>query len=142
MDALRRSTTLTLALLAWFVASLVFSTLHTMNQPPGSTMDITVCIGSGGFMTTPVAHHTHTAHHGHDSHHDHEHEHDAPPAGHGHHHGAKCPLCFTVLPPTATLDAPLHHPQPLGRALQPIVAAHLKAITGAPYPPRGPPALA
>lgn len=123
MNTLRHSTMLTLALLAWFASSLVFSTLNTMTQPPVGMMDMTVCIGSGGVMTShmPV-------------------DDEGSPATD--HHGPKCPLCFSVLPPTASLDAPLHHPQPLGRALQPIVAAHIKAITGAPYPPRGPPALA
>jgi hypothetical protein len=46
-------------------------------------------------------------------------------------HTLDCPLC-------ASISAP---PSPLAHALQPLVAAHIAAITAPPLPSRGPPAL-
>ena len=52
-----------------------------------------------------------------------------------------CPLCLQLDAPPPALPAyarpPL--PQPLRHALQPIPAARIAAITGAPLPARGPP---
>ena len=52
-----------------------------------------------------------------------------------------CPLCasFGAPPPKRVVSA--QAAQPLGYALQPIPAAHIAAITGAPPPARGPPAF-
>jgi hypothetical protein len=56
-------------------------------------------------------------------------------------HSMDCSLCLPVaLPPSAasfSLDLDL----PLARALQPMVAAHIAALVGAPMPPRGPPRI-
>lgn len=55
------------------------------------------------------------------------------------HHTLDCPLCLVAnMPPPATQTLP-ELPQPLGHALQPIVAARIAALVGAPLPARGPP---
>jgi hypothetical protein len=52
-----------------------------------------------------------------------------------------CPMCATLAaPPPVQKNLP-QPAQPLGHALQPIPAAHIAAITGAPPPARGPPAF-
>jgi hypothetical protein len=43
--------------------------------------------------------------------------------------------------PPAPQRTPSAAPQPLARALQSLVAAHIAALVGAPLPPRGPPSL-
>lgn len=55
--------------------------------------------------------------------------------------GLDCPMCLTVdaPPPVATVAAVEH--QPLGYFTAGIPAARIAALTGAPLPPRGPPAL-
>lgn len=51
-----------------------------------------------------------------------------------------CPMCMGVAPPPpAALVLPA--PEPLGRALQSIPAAHIAAFARAALPPRGPPAF-
>lgn len=50
-----------------------------------------------------------------------------------------CPLCMSVAPPPAVVT--VAGPQPLGRALQSIPAAHIAAFTRPALPARGPPAL-
>ncbi|CAN5591136.1 hypothetical protein BH10PSE18_BH10PSE18_10010 [soil metagenome] len=51
-----------------------------------------------------------------------------------------CPLCvLTGAPPTAAPLADIPSPQPLGRAVQPIEAARIAAVTAGPLPARGPP---
>ena len=52
-----------------------------------------------------------------------------------------CPMCATLGAPPPLQKNFSHPVQPLGDALQPIPAAHIAAITGAPPPARGPPAL-
>lgn len=55
-------------------------------------------------------------------------------------HGLDCPLCLSVnAPPPQQAAQFIAQPQPLGRALQPVVSARIAAIAGAPLPPRGPP---
>lgn len=59
------------------------------------------------------------------------------------HHAVDCPLCLGVAMPLPEVPAlvAVHH-QPLSYALKPAVAAHIAALVGAPFPPRGPPRLA
>lgn len=55
--------------------------------------------------------------------------------------GVDCPLCVAggAPPPVATsMPEPFH---PLAHVLQPIPAAHIAALTAAPPPARGPPAV-
>ncbi len=55
-------------------------------------------------------------------------------------HHLDCPMCLITLAlPGADTVPQLPQTQPLGRAVQPIVAARLAAVVGAPLPPRGPP---
>ena len=56
-------------------------------------------------------------------------------------HTLDCPLCagLAAPPPVHTLALP--SVQPLGHVLQSIPAARIAALTAAPLPPRGPPAL-
>ncbi|MGF6211107.1 DUF2946 family protein [Comamonas sp. 4034] len=55
-------------------------------------------------------------------------------------HHLDCPMCLTTLAlPGVDTMPQLPQAQPLGRAAQPIVAARLAAVVGAPLPPRGPP---
>ena len=56
-------------------------------------------------------------------------------------HTLDCPLCagLAAPPPVHTLVLP--SVQPLGHVLQSIPAARIAALTAAPLPPRGPPAL-
>ena len=56
--------------------------------------------------------------------------------------GTHCPLCLTAgAPPPPAVPLRVATPEPLGRALQSIPAAHLAAATAAPLPARGPPQL-
>lgn len=57
------------------------------------------------------------------------------------HHSLDCPLCLHFSVPAAYPPAAIHHPQPLAHALQPVVAATIAAMVGAPLPARGPPTL-
>ena len=51
-----------------------------------------------------------------------------------------CPLCLNALAlPGGGSAFQLPQPLPLGRATQPIEAARLATLVGAPLPPRGPP---
>jgi hypothetical protein len=52
-----------------------------------------------------------------------------------------CPMCATLAAPPPIQNNFAPPVQPLGHALQPIPAAHIAAITGAPPPARGPPAF-
>ena len=52
-----------------------------------------------------------------------------------------CPLCAPVITPPVAQNATVLAPQALAHALRTIPAAHIAGLTGAPLPPRGPPAL-
>lgn len=56
-------------------------------------------------------------------------------------HTLDCSLCLAATLPLAQPRIRLYRPQPLARALHPLVAAHIAALIGAPLPPRGPPVL-
>ncbi|KQM69046.1 hypothetical protein [Xylophilus sp. Leaf220] len=57
-------------------------------------------------------------------------------------HALDCSLCFAATVPFTETGALPEVPQPLAHALQPIAAAHIAALVGAPLPARGPPARA
>lgn len=59
----------------------------------------------------------------------------------GAHKTLDCSLCLPVTPPPPARTAAFTQPQPLARALQPLVAAQIASLVGAPLPPRGPPFL-
>ena len=52
-----------------------------------------------------------------------------------------CPLCAPVITPPSAQAQTFDLPSALGHVLQTIPAAHIAGLTGAPLPPRGPPAL-
>lgn len=56
-------------------------------------------------------------------------------------HTLDCPLCLPMAGPPPAIQAELPVLQPLGRAVQPIPAARIAALTAAPLPARGPPAV-
>ncbi len=52
-----------------------------------------------------------------------------------------CPLCAPMGAPPSPRAQSLDLPDALGHVLKTIPAAHMAGLTGAPLPPRGPPAL-
>lgn len=119
MHPLRRSVLLARLVLAWFVLALSVAVASPMAQPLAMEL---VCSASGGVKLIAVG----------DS------SDDATPAGH---HVLDCPMCLVATPPPPPHKARLAPPQPLAHALQPIAAAHIAALVGAPLPPRGPPSF-
>lgn len=65
---------------------------------------------------------------------------DEGPVKAGPHHALDCPLCLVAAAPPLHLAVDFAQPQPLGLAVQPLVAARIAALVGAPLPARGPPA--
>lgn len=55
------------------------------------------------------------------------------------HHTLDCAMCLGASAPPVNAQIPVAHSEPLAHALQPIVAARLTALVGAPLPARGPP---
>ncbi len=52
-----------------------------------------------------------------------------------------CPLCASMVAPPAPLAQAFEPTSALAHVLQTVPAAHIAGLTGAPLPPRGPPAL-
>ena len=52
-----------------------------------------------------------------------------------------CPLCAPMITPPAPQARAFEPPSTLAHVLQTIASAHIAGLTGAPLPPRGPPAL-
>ena len=52
-----------------------------------------------------------------------------------------CPLCMSITAPPPEFNTSLTQPSPLAHAVQPLVAAHIAAITAPPLPSRGPPSV-
>ena len=52
-----------------------------------------------------------------------------------------CPLCAPLLGLPAPQTRTVAPPDALAHALQTLASAHIASLTGAPLPPRGPPAL-
>lgn len=117
MQLLRASTLLARLVLAWFVLSLGVAVASPLVQPQALEL---VC-GTGAAAKLVML----------DS------DGQAVAADH---HALDCPACLaaTLPPPVVILQLPVAAPVPL--AQHPFHAAHLAALTGAPLPPRGPPA--
>ena len=120
MHRVRTSTLLARLALAWFVMTLCVAGASPVVHPVA--MEI-VCSAGGSVKVVVV-----TADDG-----------GAVEVGQ---HTLDCPLCFAATLPLAQTDGLPDKPQPLARALQPIPAAHIAALVGAPLPARGPPARA
>jgi hypothetical protein len=56
-------------------------------------------------------------------------------------HTLECPLCATISAPPPVAHQTVEPLQPLGHVLNSIPAARIAALTAAPLPARGPPAL-
>jgi len=117
MDRLRQARFLARLVLAWFALAIGVAVAAPVIQPQALEL---VCTGGGPMKllvkgdggSTPAKVHT-----------------------------LDCPLCATAgaPPPATAIDVP--PAQPLGRAVQPIPAARIAALTAAPLPARGPPLL-
>lgn len=116
MHRLRTSTLIARLVLAWFVLALGVAAAAPAVQPKAMEL---VCTASGGILMVVNSDDAQTA----------------PPGQ----HTLDCALCLNALAPMAWVIATPRSQQPLARALNPIVAAHIAARTGAPLPPRGPP---
>lgn len=116
MQPLRNATRLARLVLAWFALALLAAAATPMVvQPQGGEW---VC--SGGVMKLVAQGEAG----------------DTPAAQTPH-----CPLCLAQDAPPPAAFAALSLPQPLGHAVQPIPSARIAALTAAPPPARGPPAL-
>lgn len=118
MQMLRNAVSLSRLVLAWFVLTLGVAMASPLVQPHAMEL---VCTAGGAIKLV-------SAEDGRDL--------SASAA-----HGLDCPMCLAVTPPPGQRGAPAAQPQPLGRALHPIVSARMAALVGAPLPPRGPPPL-
>jgi len=116
MHALRHARTLACLVLAWLVLTLGAAVASPLVQPQWMEM---VCTSMGGMQWVELG------------------SDDAVAASP---HALDCPMCLVLAPPPVPLALHLAQPQPLGRALQPVVSARIAALVGAPLPPRGPPA--
>ncbi len=115
MQVLRNANFLARLLLAWFALSVGVALGSPLVKPQAAEL---ICSGAGSMKLLvkgddgAAAEASHTLH---------------------------CALCATFdAPPAAPAPGPAL--QPLGLALQPILAAHIAARTAAPPPGRGPPA--
>ena len=117
MQSLRQAAVLARLVLAWFALAIGVAVASPLVKPQAIEL---ICSGSGAMKVLVKGE-------------------DGKPAAS--HHTLDCPLCATLdaPPPVAQLVVP--PAQPLGRALQPIVAARIAALTAAPLPARGPPSL-
>lgn len=121
MQALRNARTLARLVLAWFCLTLGIAMAASVVD--GGSLQL-VCSSTGGVKLLSQA--------GTD---------DGKAGGNAadSSHQLHCPLCATVAPP------PVVHvyqpPQALAHAVQSIPAARIAALTAAPLPARGPPAL-
>lgn len=117
MHALRNSRLLAGLALAWLVLTLGVAVASPLVQPKLLEM---VCSSMGGMQMIEL-------------------DGDSPLAQSP--HALDCPLCLLAAAPPPSITVHFQQPQPLALALQPVVAARIAALVGAPLPARGPPAL-
>ena len=119
MHLLRTSSLLARLALAWFVMTLCVAGASPMVHP----VAVEIVCSAGGSVKVVVTS-------------------DDGTAAEAGQHTLDCSLCFAATMPFADVGALPKMPQPLAHALQPIAAAHIAALVGAPLPARGPPAQA
>lgn len=119
MHLLRTSTLLARLALAWFVMTLCVAGASPVVHP----VAIEIVCSAGGSVKAIVTS-------------------DDGSAAEVGQHTLDCPLCFAATIAFADLGGVPEMPQPLAHALQPIAAAHIAALVGAPLPARGPPTRA
>ncbi len=117
MFRLRQALQLTRFVLVWFALSIGVAIASPVVNPQG--MDL-VCTSSGSMKLVVQG------------------EDDGVASSS---HTLDCPLCASISAPPSVRSNALTQPSPLAHALQPLVAAHIAAITAPPLPSRGPPAL-
>jgi hypothetical protein len=117
MQTLRNARWITHLVLVWFALFIGAAVASPLVKPVGGQM---VCSAMGGMKMVM----------------DSENGNAAQPSA-----SMDCPLCAPVITPPAPLAFAVQLPSALAHALQTLPAAHIASITGAPLPPRGPPAL-
>lgn len=117
MHLLRRSTLLARLVLAWFVLAVGVAGASPIVQPRAMEL---VCTASGGVKLVALGS-------------------DGEQQVAAEHRSLDCPMCLAATLPPAPHRAPGAPVQPLAHAVQPLAAAHIAALVGAPLPPRGPP---
>ncbi len=118
MHALRTSAFLARLVLAWFALTLGVAVASPVVHPGSMQL---ICSDSGMVKLVAI-------------------DDDGQPAS-ASHQTLDCSLCLGTAPPPRPADSTVPQVQPLAHALKPHVAAHIAALVGAPFPPRGPPAL-
>lgn len=118
MQMLRNAKFLTRFVLVWFALSMGVAIASTVVKPQATTL---ICSGAG-VMKVLV-------------------QNDDGTSTEVAARMLDCPLCASVSAPPPAAKAAVEPAQPLGYVLQTIPAAHLAALTAAPPPARGPPAL-
>lgn len=116
MQTLRNTRWIARLVLVWFALFLGAAIASPMVKPTGGQM---VCSAMGGMKMVM------------------DDDGQAQPAS----ASMDCPLCAPLITPPASQAHALALPSALGHVLQTLPAAHIAGLTGAPLPPRGPPAL-
>ena len=119
MHALRHSVLLTRLVLAWFVLAVGVALAAPVVAPKAMEL---VCSAGGEMRLVAIGE-------------------DGAGDGASPHHSLDCPMCLAATAPPPQASVRSEPVQPLAHALQPIFAAHIAALVGAPLPPRGPPLI-
>ena len=118
MPALRRAHTLARFVLAWFALSIGVAIASPIIKPQATEL---ICSSSGAMKVLVKT--------------------DDGGAKEQSGHTLDCPLCATISAPPPVARQTAEPARPLAHVLQGIPAAHIAALTAAPLPARGPPAL-
>lgn len=116
LQTLRNARWLTRLVLVWFALFLGAAVASPMVKPVAGQM---VCSAMGGMKMVMEG----------------EDGHAVQPSA-----GMDCPLCAPMITPPSPQAQAFELPSTLGHVLLAIPAAHIAGLTGAPLPPRGPPA--
>ncbi len=116
LQTLRQKAWLTRLVLVWFALFMGAAVASPIVKPASGQM---VCSAMGMKMVT-----------------DSEDDQAAQPSA-----SMDCPLCAPLITPPSPEARSFEPPSALAHALQSVPAAHIAGLTGAPLPPRGPPAL-
>ncbi len=116
MQLLRRAHWISRLVLVWFALFIGAAVASPILKPAGGQM---VCSAMGGMKMVMA-------------------DEGQPPSATA---SMDCPLCAPLIPPPAAQAHRFEPASALANALQPTLAARIPGLTGAPLPPRGPPAL-
>lgn len=118
MQELRKSLLLTRLVLAWFLLTLGIAVASPIVHPRAMQM---VCASSGSIQVLILD--------------------ENGQAEASLHHTLDCPLCVALTTPPVYPDIRFEQPVLQAIALYALGSQHIAALLGAPFPPRGPPAL-